>query len=122
MGKATRGFTMQRIIILLGGLLLACNVAAAPSYQQLLDESHNWSRTYLMGIHSGINIANTQLLLDGRKRMYCMPPNVQVNSKFLYGLLERYVATSSQAQVKAMRVDWMLLYALMKEYPCKRTS
>ena len=113
---------MQRFILLLVGMLLTGSVAAAPSYQQLMDDSNNWSRTYLVGIHSGINIANTQLLLDGRKRMYCMPPNVQVDSKFLYSLLERYVAASSQTQIKAMRVDWMLLYALMKEYPCKRTS
>lgn len=113
---------MRRFIIFLGGMLVTCNIAAAPSYQQLVQDPNNWSRSYLMGIHSGINIANTQLLLDGRKRMYCMPPNIQVDSKFLFGLLERYVATSSQAQIKAMRVDWMLLYALIKEYPCKRTS
>jgi len=113
---------MRRFIIFWGGMLVACNLAAAPSYQQLVQDSNNWSRTYLMGIHSGINIANTQLLLDGRKRMYCMPSNVQVDSKFLFNLLERYVATSPQAQTKTMRVDWLLLYALIKEYPCKRTS
>jgi hypothetical protein len=112
---------MQRIICFLAGILLTFNAAAALSYQQLLEDSNtHWSRMYLLGIHNGIHIANTQLLLDGRKRMYCMPENVQVDSKLLYGLLERYVANSPKAQ--GMRVDWMLLYALMKEYPCKRTG
>ena len=77
---------------------------------------------YISGVGQGYLYANTKLLMDGKRRMYCQPTGLALIGKNYVQLIETEIQRPSAGHAYSEKsvIEIVLLNALMANFPCEK--
>jgi hypothetical protein len=76
-------------------------------------------KQYLTGVGAGFQQANAELQLRRMKKLYCPPPNAELQFEAYTDMLEKEVKDNPAFYSLETPVESALLFGLMKTYPCR---
>lgn len=112
---------MLRFVVILSALI--CLAVSSPAIseegdQHLSIQGLDWDSTqiFMGGMGYGVIYFNTTLLMDGKPKLYCVPPGVGVNGRLLWDLASKVLKGPHKPDIVAVAA----LDELKKKYPCAK--
>jgi hypothetical protein len=109
--------TILALIIIVGGVSPASSDIRLKDYETFKDTEG--FKYYIYGVERGLAWANTTLFTSGSKILYCQPNELALSKEEILDILKREIDKNAGKYTIDTPVELILMYALMRTFPCK---
>lgn len=101
--------------------ILSCSAATAgiPMPEYLKKPNDPVVRTYMLGVAEGMMTVHSQLNIDGKPKLFCLPDSLVLTNERMHQILMKEFDTLPREQAVKFEANQFLMVGLMKTFPCK---
>lgn len=112
---------LASVFILIVTLLFAVPLSAdVPLKGYVKLRNHPIVKKYFVGVVRGVFWANTVLMADGKKPLFCIPDKVALDEGLIYSIIDHEVRShNDDPRYSDMPVELIAVRAFIARFPCK---